>query len=93
MQPLLNTDLNRLSELASRWLIRFNPKETKVIFISNTHIEEIIELKMDNTVLDIVNTHKHLGVILSSNNKWRNYIAPIIKSVSEQISFLRKIMY
>ena len=61
------------------------------MLISNTYIEGIIELRMDNTVLDIVNTHKHLGVILSSNNKWSSHIDSIIKSASKQISFLRKI--
>ena len=63
------------------------------MLISNTHIEDTIELRMDNTVLDIVNTHKHLGVILSSNNKWSSHIDTIIKSASKQISFLRKIKY
>ena len=63
------------------------------MLISNTHIEDTIELRMDNTVLDIVNTHKHLGVILSSNNKWSSHIDSIIKSASKQISFLRKIKY
>lgn len=93
MQLLINTDLNRLSEWASRWLIRFNPQKTEVMLISTTHIEETIELRMDNTVLDIVNTHKHLGVTLSSNNKWSNHIDTIIKSASKQVSFLRKIKY
>ena len=93
MQLLINTDLIRLSEWVSRWLIRFNPQKTDVMLISNTHIEDIIELRMDNTFLDIVNTHKHLGVILSSNNKWSSHIDSIIKSAFKQISFLRKIKY
>ena len=80
MQLLINTDLIRVSEWASRWLIRFNPQKTEVMLISNTHIEDTIELRMDNTVLDIVNTHKHLSVILSSNNKWS------IRSVLEYAS-------
>lgn len=68
-------------------------KKTEVMLISNIHIDENIELKMDNTVLEIVNIHKHLGVTLSSNNKWNNHIDAIIKSASKQISFLRKIKY
>lgn len=93
MQRLINTDLERLSEWASRWLIMFNAQKTEVMLISNIHIDENIELKMDNTVLEIVNTHKHLGVTLSSNNKWNNHIDAIIKSASKQVSFLRKIKY
>ena len=48
---------------------------------------------MDNTVLQIVDTHKHLGVFLSSNNKWTSHIDSIINSASKQDSFLRKIKY
>ena len=48
---------------------------------------------MDNTVLQIVNLHKHLSVVLSSNNKCTNHIDTIIQSASKQISFLRKLRY
>ena len=48
---------------------------------------------MDNTVLKVVDTHIHLGVLLSSNNKWTSHIDSIIKSASKQVSFLRKIKY
>ena len=44
------------------------------MLISNTYNGHNIELIMDNTVLQIVNSHKHLGVVLSSNNKWANHI-------------------
>ena len=63
------------------------------MFISNIYFEENLELTMDDTVLQIVNTHKLLGVVLSSNHKWTNHIEQLIKSATKQISFLRKIKY
>ena len=48
---------------------------------------------MDGTILKIVETHKHLGVHLSSNNKWSRHIDSIIESASKQISYLRKTIY
>ena len=63
------------------------------MLISNTYNDHNIELIMDNTVLQIVNSHKHLGVVLSSNNKWTNNIDTIIQSASKQISFFRKLKY
>ena len=71
----------------------FNPLKTEVMLISNIHIGQTVELVMDNTVLKVVDTHKHLGVLLSSNNKWTSHIDSIINSASKQVSFLRKIMY
>ena len=63
------------------------------MLVSNTYNDHNIELIMDDTVLQIVNSHKHLGVVLSSNNKWTNHIDTIIQSASKQISFLRKLKY
>ena len=85
--------LSKLSAWAKRWLIKFNAQKTEIMLISNTYNDHNIELIMDNTVLQIVNSHKHLGVVLSSNNKWTNHIDTIIQSDSKQISFLRKLKY
>ena len=63
------------------------------MLISNIHIEQNVELVADNTVLKIVDTHKHLGVVLSSTNKWTSHIDSIINSASKQVSILRKIKY
>ena len=75
---VLNYDLQTLSDWANRWLIAFNPLKTEVMLISNIHIEQTVELVMDNTELKVVDTHKHLGVLLSSNNKWTSHIDSII---------------
>ena len=64
-----------------------------MMLISNIHIEQNVQLVMDNTVLKIVDTHKYLGVLLSSNNKWTSHIDSIINSASKQVSVLRKIKY
>ena len=67
--------------------------KTEIMLISNTYNDHNIELIMDNTILQIVNSHKHLGAVLSSNNKWTNHINTIIQSASKQTSILRKLKY
>ena len=93
IEIILNEDLRKLIEWAKKWLILFNPLKTEVMLISNIFSDNNIELIMDNTVLKIVEIHKHLGVYLSSNNKWSKHIDSIIESASKQIPFLRKIKY
>ena len=78
---ILNYDLQTLSDWANRWLIAFNPLKTEVMLISNIHIEQTVELVMDNTELKIVDTHQHLGVLLSSNNKWTSHIDISVNNV------------
>ena len=93
IKHVLNDDLSKLSAWAKKWLITFNPQKTEVMLISNTFIDQNFELVMDDTALEIVDIHKHLGVILSSNNRWTTHIDSIIKSASKQISYLRKLKY
>ena len=66
----LNEDLQKLTGWAKEWLIFFNPQKTEVMLISNVFNDNNFELIMDGTILKIVETHKHLGLHLSSNNKW-----------------------
>ena len=44
-------------------------KTEEVMLISNIFNDYNLEIKFDTNVLKIVDAHKHLGVILSSNNK------------------------
>lgn len=93
IEIVLNEDLRKLSEWAKKWQILFNPLKTEVLLISNIFHDDNFELSMDGTILKIVETHKHLGVNLSSTNKWSKHIDIIIESASKQVSFLRKIKY
>ena len=93
IEIILNEDLRKLNEWAKKWLILFNPLKTEVMLILNIFSDNNVELIMDNTVLKIVEIHKHLGVYLSSNNKWSKHIDSITESASKQISFLRKSNY
>ena len=70
IELILNEDLQKLSDWAKKWLIIFNPQNTEVMLISKVFNDNNFELIMDGTILKIVETHKHLGVHLSSNNKW-----------------------
>ena len=71
----------------------FQSPKTEVMLIFYVFNDNNFELIMDGTILKIVETHKHLGVRLSSNNKWSKHIDSIIESASKQISYLRKIIY
>ena len=80
-----------LKEWATKWLITFHPQKTGVMLISNIFNDYDLESKFDTNVLKIVDAHKHLGVILSSNNKRTKHIDLIIDSASKSIGFLRNL--
>ena len=64
--------------VGKKWLILFNPLKTEVKLISNIFNANKIELVMDDTVLKIVEIHKHLGAYLSSNNKWSKHMSRLM---------------
>ena len=69
----------------------FNPQKTEVMFISNNHSEYNLQFKYDGNLLDNVDKHKHLGLIILLNNKWTNRIDSILISASKQVNYLRKL--
>ena len=91
IERILNSDLVKLKEWAKKWLIKFNPLRKEVTIISNVHTEYDIKLRCDENILKIVENHKHLGVTISSNNKWSKHIDSKINTASKQISYLRKL--
>ena len=82
LERVLNEDLNKLSTWAKRWLTIFNPQKTEVMVISNIHSEYNLQFKYDGNLLDEIDKHKHLGLIIPSNNKWTNHIDSILISAS-----------
>ena len=90
---ILNNDLGKLSNWANKWLIAFNALKTEVMLISNVFHDYKFEFKLNNSSLEIVDVHKHLGVYISSDNKWNTHIESIIASASKQITYLRKLKY
>ena len=73
IEIVLNDDLEQLKEWANKWLIMFNPLKTKVKLISNIVHDYDLRLIYDKTNFNIVETHKHLGIHLSTNNKWTKH--------------------
>ena len=67
--------------------------KNEVMLISNVFNDKNFELIMNGMILKSVETLQHLGVHLSSNNKWSKHIDSIIESASKLISYLRKIKY
>ena len=93
IEIVLNDDLGKLKIWANKWLLMFNPLKTEVMLISNSFHDYDLRLSYDNTPLNIVETHKHLGIYLSTNNKWTKHVDSIIDSASKQVSYLRKLKY
>ena len=68
----LNHDLI-ISHWAKQWLVTFNPSKTVAMVFSNNRNVQLPNLIFDDVRISFVDNHKHLGLTLSSNGKWKTH--------------------
>ena len=89
---VLNSDLEAVSQWAANWKINFNATKTELMTIKrdNKVIEPLI---FNNTTLNEVSEHKHLGLVLQNNCKWDRHIHNLIKKITPLLSCLKSYKY
>ena len=82
---------------ANQWIVNFNPAKPKTITVSfKSTISTVLPnypLLFRNIPLEEVQTHKHLVLEMTSNLKWTNHVASIIKGVSKLRDVMQKLKY
>ena len=75
---LIESDLRAIKAWSDQWFVTFSPPKTKSLIFSNKRDRsENPPLNMDNIVLNNVETHKHLGIVLSHNLSWTSHVDEI----------------
>jgi hypothetical protein len=60
----LNTDLAKIHDWSTKWLVKFNPDKTESMIVSRKYNRPLHPpLMMDNKIINMVSEHKHLGHI------------------------------
>jgi hypothetical protein len=91
---LLNSDLSKIHQWASSWLVDFNPNKTEALTITRKNNKPIHpDLSMNNVPIIIVSDHKHLGVTFSNNGKWHTHISSVVKRAWQRIGILRSLKF
>lgn len=91
---LLNTDLEKIHKWSKQWLVSFNPTKTECLTISNKVKKPFHpSLIFNNVHLKEVETHKHLGIILSSNLSWNLHLDETVKKAHSRLGMLRRLKY
>ena len=89
----MNQDLKLISCWAKQWQVTFNPNKTEALFISNSLNALPPNLLFENVPVQFVESHKHLGLTLSSNGKWHDHIENLVKSATKILAMMRKIKF
>lgn len=91
---LLNSDLEKINEWSKKWLGSFNPNKTECMTISLKLKKPFHpSLIFDDVHLKDVESHKHLGVTISSNLSWNLHINEILSKAYAKLGLMRKVKY
>ena len=91
---VLNADLDAIYSWSKSWLVTFNPSKTISMLFSKKRNEVAHpSLYMNQILIETVSTHKHLGLILSSDAKWTSHISIIIDKAWQRIGVMRALKF
>lgn len=91
---VINADLSTISKWAEDWLVKFNAEKTISVLISRklTPVQHP-PLYMDGSILVERDSHKHLGLTLSSSCSWTEHIDNISKKAWTRLNLLRSLKF
>ena len=87
----LNRDLEKISQWATKWRVIFNAKKSKDIIFSNKLLNNSPPLILGETLIERVNTHKHLGLFLTSNLDWSVQVNEVCLKANKKLAVLRSV--
>ena len=86
----IQTSLNTVATWSSSNWMKLNVKkckEMRICFLKDPI--EFPHLKIDNQRLELVTSHKILGLVIQNNLKWNNHIESIVAKASKRLHILR----
>ena len=89
----LNRDLHKISMWAEKWKVKFNAGKSKDLIFSNKILNNSPPLVFNDNVIERVNTHRHLGVYLSSTLDWSVQVNDVCLKASRKLSVLRNVKF
>ena len=90
----LNSDLLKIHYWATKWLVTFNPaKSESIVFSRKLNKPYHPPLVMNQKQIEEVNSHKHLGVVLSDDCTWHDHLDYIKCKAWNRINVMRKLKF
>ena len=91
---LMQDDIARISSWADDWLVKFNPFKSESMVVSRKRNKPVHPpLTMLDAPIINVDSHKHLGLTLSSDGSWHTHINFIKEKAWTRINMIRCLKY
>ena len=89
-QQELQRDLDKLTEWAHTWGMRFNPSKCNIMRISRSSKPLSKLYTMCDTIISQVEDAKYLGLNINHNLTWTNHINKIVNRANSTLGFLQR---
>ena len=90
----VKVDLEKVHLWAKKWLVQINPTKTVVmLFSKKRHPPKLPHLILDGNQLQVVTSHKHLGIVLTQSLDWSEYINSLLSKCNRLISIFKRYKY
>ena len=86
----LQSDINSVADWSSTWNLIFNEDKCTVIRFNRGQSWMILTYSINNKIISCDDTHKDLGVIMSSDLHWRSHYQFIIPKAYMMLGLLRQ---
>ena len=90
---MLNNDLSKISAWATKWKVNFNPSKSKNMLFSNKTWPSNPDILFNNTKVEQVLEHKHLGLWLTPTLCWSKQVHEICMRANSKLAVLRSVHY
>ena len=90
----LQSDVDRISRWADTWLVKFNPAKSESLVISRKRPKPFHpSINMANSSISAVDSHKHLGIVISNNCTWHEQVDLIKNKAWSRINVMKRLRY
>ena len=89
----LSEDIDNITEWAELWRVTFNPKKSVNLTFTRWKTVNITPIHMNETQIEDVDHHKHLGCILQKNGKGTHRIKEVVTKSLKKIDILRSLRF
>ena len=89
----LNKDLKEIEKWSQQWLVQFNGAKTKTMLISNKRNPSYSQVSFQESALEYVTVHKHLGLLIRSDLSWSTHINFIVNKAKRLTGIMKLLQY
>ena len=87
----LNRDLAKISQWANIWKVTFNASKSKEMIFSNKVLNNSPPVIFNNSVVERVSSHKHLGIYLTPTLDWSLHVHETSIKAYRKLAVLRSV--